>query len=194
MTGMVPPSPGSLLLVAYLLAGVAIAAWLERRGMPTGAVLGSVVAWPLLLPLLGGERQRLPSAARGARADRIDQALDTLLDTLADPAAASVGWDDDLTELRASLHHLDARLALVDRLLEEEPGAPSAPALRRASEEARRDIDAVLAEVSELRLQVGLMALAGDGARVRERLQELSGRARALDEIRTLTTESPVRD
>ena len=188
------PSTGTLLaalVAAYLLVGVGIALWLERRGMPPGAVIGSLVAWPLLAPLLGGEPPATAKALgesgpRGPRADRIDQALDALLDTLADPAAASVGWDDDLTDLRASLHRLDARLALVDRLLEEEPHAPSAATLRAAREEAQRDIDAVVSEVSELRLQVGLMALAGDGAQVRARLQELCGRASALDELRRL--------
>lgn len=179
-------SPETLLLAGYVVAGAVVAVWLERRGTPAGAVLGSLVAWPLFLPLLGAEPAPEVVGARGPRGATIDQALDALLQTLADPAAASVGWDDDLTELRASLHRLDSRIALVDRLLAEEPDAASAPTLRQARDEAEGDIDAVLAEVSELRLQVGLMALAGDGAQVRARLQELCSRASALDELRTL--------
>lgn len=165
------------LLAGWLLAGLLVAALLARRSAPAGAVLGALVAWPLLVPLLG-ER-----AARGTHGERIDRALDELLATLADPAAGDVGFSGDLTGLRAALHRLDARLALVDKLLAEQPDTPSAAALHDARAAALADIERVLAEVAELRVQVGLVALAGDGAALRSRLRELSARAAALGEV-----------
>lgn len=166
--------------ITWILVGVVVAGALWRRGAPPGAVGAALVAWPLLIPLL---RPSPPVAPRGAAAERIDRALDALLETLADPAAAEVGFDGDLVALRAALHRVDSRVRLVDRLLEEEPSSASAPALDAARASARADIERVLAEVAEVRLQVGLAALAGDGARLRARLQELSARAAALDEV-----------
>jgi hypothetical protein len=167
------------LLGAYLLVGVGVALVLQRRAEPPGAVLGALLAWPLLVPLL----KRPPRPPRGRDGERIDRALDALLETLADPAAAEIGWTDDLTGLRTALHRVDARLTLVDRLLHEQPDAPSAAALEQARTAARGDIDRVLGEVTELRVQVGLVTLAGDGARLRDRLRDLSARAAALDEV-----------
>ena len=173
------------LSAAYLVAGIVVATWLERAGQPRGAVLGALVAWPLLVPLLGGE-----PAPRGAGPlrPRIEAALRALEDTLGDPAARDVPWTADLTGLRDALIAADARLALVDRLLADAEGDASSAAaeLRDARAERVAAIEAVLVEVQQLRLQVGVAALAGDGGALAERLRELSGRARALGELTAL--------
>lgn len=170
---------------AYLAGGLVVAGLLERRGHPRGAVLGAVVAWPLLLPLVG-EAPRSPTP-RGPLRPRIDQALAALVETLGDPAATEVRWTADLDGLRHALYGADARLALVDRLLAgDAPGAEEATAtLRAARAESEAAVQAVLAEVQQLRIQVGLAALAGGGEALTEKLRELSARAGALAEVGT---------
>jgi len=169
--------------VVYLAGGVVVAGLLERAGRPRGAVLGAVVAWPLLLPLL--QEAQVVGPAPGPLRGRIDQVLQALTDTLGDPAATEVAWTADLHGLRLALYTADARLALVDRLLEgEAQGAEdSVDALRAARADSQHAVETVLSEVHQLRLQVGLAALAGGGQALAERLRELSARASTLGEV-----------
>ena len=172
--------------VAYLAGGLVVAGLLERDGRPRGTVLGALVAWPLLLPLLGQEPPQVEAASvPGPLRARIDQTLQSLHDTLGDPAAGEVRWEADLDGLRRALYDADGRLALVDRLLAEDTaGAEAAAEQLRAARSARAEaVAAVLGEVQALRLQVGMAALAGDGDALSARLQELSARAATLAEI-----------
>lgn len=177
----------------YLAAGFAVATALDRRGHPRSAAVSAVVAWPLLVPLL---RDRPASAGHGPLGARIDRTLDALLDTLRDPAAGDVAWVGEVDGLRDALHRADERLALVDRLLAEEPTARDAvvtaqlDALRHARARAAAEIEALLAGVVQLRLQIGMLALAGNQAPVRDRLRELHHRASALDELARMQPEA----
>jgi hypothetical protein len=171
-----------LLVLLYLAAGVATAMRLEQRHRPRGAVVGALLAWPLMLPLLG---DTAPIAARGPMADRIDASLRSLAHTLADPAAQDVGAVADLSGLRTALHAADARLALVDRVLADAPEGPATGEVRAARARGERAIVGVLDEVQQLRLQVGMAAIAGGSDLLAERLAELSARAGALAEVRS---------
>jgi hypothetical protein len=55
--------------------------------------------------------------------------------------------------------------------------------LRRAREHAHRELEAVLAGLLQLRVQLGLFTLAGESEPVRERLAELEARVAALAEL-----------
>jgi hypothetical protein len=173
--------PGLLevLGLAYLGAGAAVA-WRLRDETSWAALCGAVVAWPVFLPMIGAP----DPAGTGPYRTRIQTAFASLERTLADPAAGEVPWDADLTGLREALLRTDERLGLVDRLLAES-GPARADALVGARARTGAEIEAVLDEVVQLRLQIGLAALAGDAASVRERLTELLARARALDEVAT---------
>jgi len=169
----------------YLAGGVAMAAWLQHRGQPRGTVLGALVAWPLLLPLVDDTPPDPAPEARGPLRERIDRALAALASTLGDPAAGGVCWQADLEGLRGALYDADARLALVDRLLADDAhGAEAAAAqLRAARQDRAQAVEAVLAEVHGLRMQVGMAALAGDDDALAARLRELSARAATLAEV-----------
>jgi hypothetical protein len=171
-------------LGAYVVIGAAVAVWLERRGHPRGAVLGALAVWPLLLPLL--QSAPVPEVRRGPLASAIDAALAGLERTLQEPLAGEVRWAADTDELRAALLAADARLALVDRLLADTPSGQAddaVSALRAARADGERAIHEVLAEVQQIRLQVGLHALAGGREPLQQRLRELSARAAALSEL-----------
>ncbi len=187
MLGVIQGTSGAAIVATvYLLAGAVVGLALARRGRDAATAAGAVVAWPLLLPLLGTDRR---AAGEGPMARRIDEAFDALLDTLADPAAADVPFEEDVDDLREALSRVDQRLALVDRLLVQEgestsePVARSVETLRRARARAASEIEAVLAEVAQLRIQVGLMALAGETVPVVDKLRELRARASALEEV-----------
>jgi hypothetical protein len=168
--------------VAYLIGGVTVAGLLHRAGRPAGAVWGAVVAWPLLLPML--ETTTASPSPRGPLRQRIDAVLDALADTLHDPVASSVPWTADLRGLREALYAADARLALVDRLLvDADTSSEAGRALQQARVASEAEVGAVLHEVQQLRLQVGLATLAGGGEALTERLRELSARAATLSEL-----------
>lgn len=177
------------ILAAWLAVGAAVGWRLDRAGAPAATAASALVAWPALLPLLGAPAP----AGSGPFAARIRDAFAGLARTLADPAAAEVPWDDDLVALRASLVAADGRVALVDRLLDEARGegavADDLVALRAARDHAATEIEAVLAGVVQLRLQVGLLALEGSDMPVRARLEELRARAAALSEVRAVGRE-----
>lgn len=173
------PSLLTAIGVGYLVLGGA-AGWRLSRTHGWGSGVAALVAWPVFLPLLadrpGGE---------GPHQARICEVFEALERTLADPAAGEVPWDADLSGLRSALWRTDERLGLVDRLLAESAGART-EGLRQARNRTSTEIEAVLEEVVQLRLQIGLAALAGNAASVRERLAELLNRAEALDEVATL--------
>lgn len=169
-----------LLLAAWLVIGTVVGGALLRRGQPAATALSALAAWPVLLPLLGEG-----AAAQGPFATRIEGCFAPLRAALADPAAAGVVTNGELVALEAALRHADGRIAMVDRLLAEEAlrGDPLARQLERARGFAADEIEAVLRGVVQLRVQVGLVALAGDTAPVRARLAELSARARVMEEL-----------
>jgi len=64
------------------------------------------------------------------------------------------------------------------------PGVVHSTALLgRARAAAAAQIEAVLDGVAQLRLQIGLRALAGNSVPVQERLRDLRGRLAAIDEL-----------
>lgn len=180
MLAYAQPGLAGVIGALYLVAGGTVAWRLSQRETSPAALLGAVVAWPVFLPLLGAppRRKSLP----GPLAPRIETVFRGLAVTLADPAVAEVPWEANLEGLREALYRSDERLGLVDRLLEETAAGEAGP-VREARRRAEEEIERVLDEVVQLRLQIGLAALAGDNGSVRDRLGELLLRVRALDEV-----------
>ena len=170
-----------VLVAAWVAIGGLTAAALARRGQPPETYLSALVAWPVLLPLLG----EAAATAAGPFATRIDTCFQALRAALTDPGAAGVVSAEELTLLKASLRRADARIAMVDRLLAEDGlrADPLALQLERARGFAVDEVEAVLRGVVQLRVQVGLLALAGDTVPVRRRLGELTARVRAVEEL-----------
>jgi hypothetical protein len=178
-----------MLGIGYVAVGAAIAIVLSRRGHPSGVALGAFACWPLFVPLLA---QRGATPSPGPLHARIASTLLDLRDAMAEPGAAGLALPDDLAGLVDDLYRADERLALVDRLLASvELGAGrAAPGVVQGTDELRRaraataaQIEAVLDGVVQLRLQIGLRALAGNSVPVQERLRDLRGRLAAIDEI-----------
>jgi len=125
-------------------------------------------------------------ASVGPLADAIASAFDSL--KLAREEASFPGdLVGDLADLRAALERADQRLALVDRILGSSPaGEPSRP-LRAARDRVATEVEAVIADLHALRIQVGLLALSevrGTAATALQgRLEDLRGRVASLDEI-----------
>ena len=170
------------LAAAWLLIGGGVATALVRRGEPASTALAAVAAWPVLLPMLSGAA---PVVTVGPFAARIEACFGALRAALADPVAAGVVTAEELVALEAALRRADARIATVDRLLGEEAlrGDPLAAQLERARDFAADEVEAVLRGVVQLRVQVGLVALAGDTVPVRGRMRELAARVRAIEEL-----------
>jgi len=169
-------------VLLYLLCGAAIGVALVHRGQAAATALTAVVLWPVCLPLLTDASPPLP---RGPFADRIAVALAALENALTDPAAAQVASTADVAALRTALARADARLAMVDRLLAESGLEDDALSMRLASARAHAagEVESVLRGAIQLRVQVGLVALAGDTLPIRDRLAQLAARARALEEV-----------
>lgn len=170
--------PGLLeaLAAGYLVVG-GVVAWrlTDRLGWP--GQVGAFAAWPVFLPLLAAPVER-----PGPHSARIRDVFAALEGALRDPAVGDVPWSADLGGLRRALDRADARIALVDRLLGDADPDASLP-LREAREAAADELRAVLDGVVQLRLQIGLAALRGNAASVRDRLSELLARAQAIDEV-----------
>jgi hypothetical protein len=185
---LVPWGPNQLalaLLAAYALAGLAIGTALSRRGQPASTALSALAVWPLLVPLLSSPPPPLPVRS-GPLSERIDGVFAALGSVLAETGTTELS-SADLERLRSALHRADERLALVDGLLGQpiEAGgdvARSVDRLRQARAHAGSEIEAVLAGLVELRLQIGLLTLSGGGS-VREQLKALQSRVAALEEV-----------
>ena len=165
LLGMGAPPLFVSLGAGYLALGSATAALLAKRGRPAATVGTAILAWPVLLPLAFGDEPKAPSGPHG---HRIDASLQALGEALSETPANGPGWTEDVTGLRAALHRADARVGMVDRLIEQAPSSLEDPdtlasldALRSAREQSVREIEAVLLGVVQLRLQVGLLTLAG---------------------------------
>ena len=187
------PTVTTLAVVAgYLVVGVGFAAVLSRRGQPPATALSALAVWPLLVPLLQeAPAPAAPSAGPGPFAGRIDGALAALIGIAREADAESV-VDADLGGLRTALQRADERLARVDRVLAAElagdgPRSDGArrqlEALRQARVHAAAEIEGVLDQITELRLQIGLVALTGGDDAVRDQLRALQSRVAALDEV-----------
>ncbi len=172
-------------ILGWLVLGGGVGARLARAGFPAATACSALVAWPALISLLGAA----PPPVGGPYLARIAAAFRALEGALSHPAAANVPWEAEALGLREALEAADQRIVLVDSLLagaeetEDAAVSGSRAALARAREHAAGEIEAVLAGVVELRLQVGLLALAGDPIPVRDRLRGLRARARALAEV-----------
>ncbi len=176
-------SSNTLLVIAgiWLALGLVVATALSRQGHPPPTALAAIVAWPAMIPLLGpGET---PSA--GPFSPRIHSAFSALRAALTDPALAGVSDAPTLAAVESALHRADARIAAVDRLLADEALAadPESTRLREARARAATEVDTVLHQVLTLRVQLGLVALAGDTRSVRAHLSALAAQARALEEV-----------
>jgi hypothetical protein len=169
-----------LALFTYLTLGLLFSAYASRRGQEPLVVLGGVVAWPLLLPAVTqGERKQ--GGPLAARIEHVFVALTAVLEEL-----DADGWGAELALLKSALCRTDRRLDMVDRLLVDVGDSAALTPLKEARAQAEADLEAVLAEVVALRVQVGLHTLAGDADAVRRQLSTLVARARALEEIHGL--------
>ena len=189
--------------LVYLVLGLTVGLVLLHNGHPRSTAASALVAWPLLIGLLGA-RPLAPSAG-GPKAAAIARAFGALNDLLEQQRAqgVGVGWAGELGDLRAALEAADARIAMVDRILDDlrANGADATAVaedladLARARERATDELDAVLGGVHRLRIQVGLLALSeirDEAAQaVQQRLRELHARARAIEEISSLGPEPP---
>jgi hypothetical protein len=170
-----------LLVAAWLLVGGGVGVSLARNGHARPTALLALAAWPVLLPLVS---DAAPTAA-GPFSERITSCFAALRAALAEPTTASVIDTAEVAALHQALLRADARIAMVDRLLAEEAlrADPLADQLQRARAFAADEVEGVLRGVVQLRVQVGLVALAGDTLPVRERMRELGARVAAIEEI-----------
>ena len=169
-----------IVLAIWLTTGGVVGYKLDRAGQPTTTAISAFVAWPILLSLLSD-----PHITTGPYATAIREAFQRLAQTLADPIAGDVPWAGELQSLRDSLISADSRMAMVDRLLvDEDPDTESGDELRAARDHAAQEIEAVLAGLVDLRLQIGLYALEGGEQSVQAELRALQARASALSEVR----------
>jgi hypothetical protein len=195
------PWLGATLALGYLGAGAAIAWHLGRKGHGLGVTSSALACWPLLLGLIGrsppSTELRFDSRpSPGPNAARIDACVRTLGEGLAEtPNTDGPTLIDaqQLAKLAEALHAADGRIARVDRLLRETEAQrelirdaaveAAITRLRSAREHAHRELEAVLAGLVQLRVQLGLFTLAGESEPVRERLAELEARVAALAEL-----------
>jgi hypothetical protein len=179
----------------YLAAGVGVGALLARRGQAPATALSAMAVWPLLLPLLKetSPTDGAASPAPGPFAGRIDAALDALATLARDAGEEDLLPGGDLVGLRLALQRADDRLARVDRFVASEEASPDEhrsegarrqlDALRAARRHAAAEIEGVLDQVTELRLQIGLVTLSGHDVDIRDQLYALRSRIGALDEV-----------
>ena len=180
-------------LLAWLALGVVVALALRSRGAGVETVVAAVVGWPLLVHQLfeGPARPAPPEAGpAGPLGTEIERAFAKVREVA---PRGDADWLGDLEVLRASLLAADARVALVDRILAEaaEDRGSASVAASIAQLTARRartlaEVEAVLAELVRMRVQIGIVALSGDTLPVRDGLLSLNARVRALDEMSRL--------
>jgi hypothetical protein len=202
------PSLWATLMLGYLGVGAAMAWHFGRRGHGLGTSTAALACWPLLLGLVGRappsrdldlgipvepgpNRARIDACVAGLREGLDEDLSGSPLTPLTPLIGAS-----QLDKLAKSLHRADHRLARIDRLLHETKthrqvagDAPLQAAIARlchARDHAARELEAVLAGLVSLRIQLGLFALAGESEPVRERLAELEARVAALAELSSI--------
>lgn len=200
------PSLWATLMLGYLGVGAAMAWHFGRRGHGLGTSTAALACWPLLIGLvgrappsrdldLGSSREGGPNRARidacvaGLRQGLQEELGDALV-------GAPLIEATQLDKLAKSLHRADHRLARIDRLLHEtqtqrqftsDSSLEAAIAQAcHARDHAARELEAVLAGLVSLRIQLGLFALAGESDPVRERLVELEARVAALAELSSI--------
>jgi hypothetical protein len=208
------PSLWATLMLGYLGVGAAMAWHFGRHGHGLGTSTAALACWPLLIGLVGRappsrdldlgapiepgpNRARIYACIAGLRQG--------LLEDLGNaPHGTPLIEATQIDKLAKSLHRADQRLARIDRLLLEtqtqrhvtsdpaleyasDPALEAAIAhLRLARDHAARELEAVLAGLVSLRIQLGLFALAGESEPVRERLVELEARVAALAELSSI--------
>jgi hypothetical protein len=150
---------------AWAAVGLGVGVMLVRQGQPLATAAARPVGGPF--------------------AERIRTAFAALRAALADPALASVADPASLDPIEASLCRADARIAAVDRRLEDGAVAadPASARLHKARAHSAQEVEEVLRKLVTVRVQLGLVALAGDTEPVRCHLGELASRARALEEL-----------
>jgi hypothetical protein len=200
------PSLWATLMLGYLGVGAAMAWHFGRRGHGLGTSTAALACWPLLLGLVGRtppnrdldlgtplepgpNRARIDGCVAGLRQGLQEELGDALV-------GAPLIETTQLDKLAKSLHRADHRLARIDRLLLEtktqrhvthDHALEAAIArLCHAREHAAHELEAVLAGLVSLRIQLGLFALAGESEPVRERLVELEARVAALAELSSI--------
>lgn len=180
---MSPSTLAIMLGAGWLIVGIFVGGLLLRQGQPTSAAAAAVLAWPAMVSLLGAESIDAPGL--GPFAAKITAAFAGLRAALAEPALAGVVELHSLHGIERSLRRADARLAAVDRLLEDPVVAGDAGSGRliTARAHAAEEVEAVLRQLLAVRVQLGLVALAGDTSAVRSHLGELAARAKALEEV-----------
>ena len=194
------PSLWASLMLGYLGVGAAMAWHFGRRGHGLGTSTAALACWPLLIGLVGRAPPNrdldlgIPIEPGPNRA-RIDACVMGLRHGAQEEfAGAPLIEPAQLDKLAKSLHRADHRIARIDRLLHEtktplasDAGLDAAIArLRHARDHAARELEAVLAHLVSLRIQLGLFALAGESEPVRERLAELEARVAALAELSSI--------
>lgn len=179
---MTPQNAVFVIAAAWLVIGLGVATAMQRQGHPPSTAFAAVIAWPALLPVLASAPE---SDHSGPFSDRIARAFAALRQSLSDPHVAGVTDVIALSSIEASLMRADARIAAVDRLLADPTvaGDPGADRLRAARTKASSEVETVLSQLVHVRVQLGLVALAGDTSTVRAHLGELAARARALEEV-----------
>jgi hypothetical protein len=200
------PSLWTTLMLGYLGVGAAMAWHFGRRGHGLATSTAALACWPLLIGLVGRappsrdldlgaplepgpNRARIDACVTGLRQGLQEQLGDTML-------GAPLIETTQIDKLAKSLHRADHRLARIDRLLLETKSARHVSSdhaleaaiarLCHAREHAAHELEAVLAGLMSLRIQLGLFALAGEAEPVRERLVELEARVAALAELSSI--------
>lgn len=186
----------AVLVVSWLIVG-ALVAMAQRRGTGApGLWITALIAWPLLLgredrstnPTKdAAETSQLdPAVVQAARADRLSERLRHAFAQLrADLDAPSFGEPPidvaELLAIEAPLLRAADRLAAVDHILADAAVGNTGHALVPARNKCRDDIEAALADLVALRVQLALFGLAGNPRPVRLPLLSLAARVRALD-------------
>lgn len=169
-----------LAAIAYLAVGLTMAVRLHRDGR-TATAAAAVFTWPLLLEASPEPVRRRAGPSAGA----IHQGLADLRRALDEPGVDGLFDESDVARIEAALYAADARVGTVDRLLADAAVRETSEGerLQAARDRAAAEVEAVLRGLIQLRVQLGLVALAGETGPVRDRLQELSARLTALEEV-----------
>ncbi len=168
--------------IVYFVIGLCRALQLARDGHP-GTAAAAVFTWPLLLE---SAPEKVPHRT-GPFAPAIRKGANDLRSALTEPGVDGLFQESDVQRIEHALFTADARVGTVDRLLADPAvrDTTEGQKLRRARDQAAAEVEAVLKGLVQLRVQLGLVALAGETGPVRDRLMELSARLTALEEVGT---------